>query len=132
MGGRDTRRRVAHHISLVGFRHPGFYRAAPQFAPSKSFVLTVLDAHNISRSRRLTQAVSRRLPGKEVMSSGSGLGSVHTLVSLPSPLDSAKGRINAEPVCSLVGDSLRKRQEIVVSIDGECVNIYDVSFLTLG
>lgn len=78
------------------------------------------------------QAVSRGLPGREVMSSGSGLGPVHSLVSLPNPLDSAKGRIYAEPVWSLDGESLRKRHEIVVSIDGEGVNIYDVSFLTLN
>ena len=67
-----------------------------------------------------------------VMSSESGLGPVHTLISLPSPLDSTKGRIYAEPVCSLVGEGFRKRHEIVVSIDGEAVNIYDVSLPTLG
>lgn len=78
------------------------------------------------------QAVSCRLPGKEIMSSGSELGPVHTLVPLPSPLDSTKGQIYAEPVYSLVGENLRKRHEIVVSIDGEAVNVYDVSSLILN
>ena len=65
------------------------------------------------------------------MSSGSELGPAHTLVPLPSPLDSAKGQIYAEPVYSLVEENLRKRHEIVVSIDGEAINVYDVSSLIL-
>ena len=109
----------------------GILSARPAISTSKKFPCWDADSVTTPRSRRLTQVVSRRLPGKEIMSSGSELGPAHTLVSLPSPLDSVKGRIYAEPVYSVVGENLRKRHEIVVSIDGEAVNIYDVSSLTL-
>lgn len=51
----------------------------------------------------------------------------YVLATLPKPLDSKYGRIQSAPVHSIRGSKKRKRQEIVAGIDGESVNIYDVT-----
>ncbi|KAF2398703.1 hypothetical protein EJ06DRAFT_496423 [Trichodelitschia bisporula] len=61
------------------------------------------------------------------MASGSLLGSIFTLASLPRPFDSAHGRTQAAPVFALSESKRTKRPEVVTSIDGESVNIYNVS-----
>ncbi|KAK4540993.1 hypothetical protein LTR36_008362 [Oleoguttula mirabilis] len=50
----------------------------------------------------------------------------YTIATLPRPLDSENGRIQASPVYTLRSSRKRKRHEIAVGIDGEGVNIYDV------
>lgn len=64
----------------------------------------------------------------KAMSSGQVLGPVTTLAFLPRPLDQENGRIQASPVYGLAHGKLRKRHEVVVSVDGETINIYNVSF----
>lgn len=60
----------------------------------------------------------------------SGIMSTHganTLVSLPRPLGSLEGQYHAATVWGWRnGSRNRKRSEIVVGIDGEGVNIYNV------
>ena len=50
----------------------------------------------------------------------------YTVASLPKPLDSDGGRIQAAPVYGIHGSRKRKRHEVAVGIDGEGVNIYSV------
>ncbi|KAK5137295.1 hypothetical protein LTR08_000265 [Meristemomyces frigidus] len=51
----------------------------------------------------------------------------YTIASLPTPLDTAHGRILAAPVHSLRSSKRRKlRHEVAVGIDGESVNVYNV------
>lgn len=50
----------------------------------------------------------------------------YTIASLPKPLDSDKGRIQAGVVYSFRGQRRRKRHELAIGIDGEGVNIYNV------
>lgn len=52
----------------------------------------------------------------------------HTIATLPTPLDANNGRTQAAPVHSLRGSKKRKRHEVAVGVDGETVNIYNVSF----
>ena len=47
-----------------------------------------------------------------------------TLVSLPQPVNRSKGRTRAAVVWS--GSSRRKRPEVVIAVDGEGINIYNV------
>lgn len=56
-----------------------------------------------------------------------GIEAPYTLVSLPKPLDSTNGQIQAAPVYGLRGSKKRKRHEVAVGIDGEGVNIYNVN-----
>lgn len=51
----------------------------------------------------------------------------HTLATLPRPIDSVNGTICSSCVHSLSGSRKRKRTEVVVGIDGEGANIYNVS-----
>lgn len=123
ISGNSGPRIGASQLRRASVRHEWTRHATANDAPASGFCRAAPQLH----LEKVSGSVSCELFGKEIMSSGSGLGPVHTLASLPSPLDPAKGRIYAEPVCSLVGAKLRKRHEIVVSIDGEAVNIYDVS-----
>lgn len=50
----------------------------------------------------------------------------YTIVSLPKPLDAENGSIFASPVYSFRGLKKRKRHEVVVGVDGESLNIYNV------
>lgn len=49
-----------------------------------------------------------------------------TLASLPKPFDSAVGTTYAAPVFGLRGQKWRKRPEIVASVDGDSITIYNV------
>ncbi|KAK1048943.1 hypothetical protein LTS16_004051 [Friedmanniomyces endolithicus] len=50
----------------------------------------------------------------------------YTIASLPRPLDGEHGTIQAAPVFGIRGSKKRKRHEIVVGIDGESVDIYNI------
>ncbi|KAM0722707.1 hypothetical protein Q7P37_002148 [Cladosporium fusiforme] len=50
----------------------------------------------------------------------------YTIASLPRPLDADNGNIFASPVYSFRGLKKRKRHEVVVGVDGESLNIYNV------
>ncbi|KAK0895298.1 hypothetical protein LTR91_022063 [Friedmanniomyces endolithicus] len=50
----------------------------------------------------------------------------YTIASLPKPLDVEHGTIQAAPVFGIRGSKKRKRHEIVVGIDGESVDIYNI------
>ncbi|KAI9825919.1 MAG: hypothetical protein M1819_000438 [Sarea resinae] len=54
------------------------------------------------------------------------LDTPYTLASLPHPLNAAGGKVLVQDVFSVSGSKKRKRAEVVVAIDGESVNIYDV------
>ena len=60
------------------------------------------------------------------MSSDKEIGAPFTLASLSKPVSSTNGRIHATGVCSISGIKKRKRTEIVVGVEGECVSIYSV------
>ncbi|KAK4553948.1 hypothetical protein LTR86_009124 [Recurvomyces mirabilis] len=50
----------------------------------------------------------------------------YTIASLPKPLDGEHGRSHAAPVYGVRAGQKRKRHEVVVGVDGEGVNIYNV------
>lgn len=50
----------------------------------------------------------------------------YTIASLPKPLDADNGAIYAAPVFSYRGLKKRKRHEVIVGVDGESLNIYNV------
>jgi hypothetical protein len=50
-----------------------------------------------------------------------------TLASLPKPFDSTVGTTFAAPVFGLRGQKWRKRPEIVASVDGDSITIYNVN-----
>jgi len=50
-----------------------------------------------------------------------------TLASLPKPFDPTAGTTFAAPVFGLRGQKWRKRPEIVASVDGDSISIYNVS-----
>jgi hypothetical protein len=50
-----------------------------------------------------------------------------TLASLPKPFDSTVGTTFAAPVFGLRGQKWRKRPEIVASVDGDSITIYNVT-----
>jgi hypothetical protein len=52
-----------------------------------------------------------------------------TLASLPKPFDPTVGTTYAAPVFGLRGQKWRKRPEIVASVDGDSITIYNVSIL---
>lgn len=60
------------------------------------------------------------------MSSDKEIGAPFTLASLSRPVGSTNGRIHATGVCSISGIKKRKRTEIVVGVEGECISIYSV------
>jgi hypothetical protein len=59
------------------------------------------------------------------MSQG-GIEEPFTIATLPKPLHGLHGRIRAAPVWSLTASKKRKRHEVVVGVDGETINIYNV------
>ena len=52
--------------------------------------------------------------------------SPYTVTSLSRPLDSEHGKIQAAAIHSFRGLKKRKRHEMVVGVDGESLNIYNV------
>ncbi|KAJ4405777.1 hypothetical protein N0V91_005084 [Didymella pomorum] len=60
------------------------------------------------------------------MSSDKEIGAPFTLASLSKPVSSTNGRIHATGVCSISGIKKRKRTEIVVGVEGECISIYSL------
>lgn len=48
------------------------------------------------------------------------------LAQLPRPLHASTGKTHIGEVSSLVESKKRKRYEVVVAVDGEAVNIYNV------
>lgn len=60
------------------------------------------------------------------MTSDKEIGAPFTLASLPKPVTATNGRIHATGVCSISGIKKRKRTEIVVGVEGECISIYSV------
>ena len=56
----------------------------------------------------------------------SDMESPYTIATLPKPLN-ADGQVYAAPVHSLRAAKKRKRHEVVVAVDGECLSIYNVS-----
>ncbi|XPS69882.1 hypothetical protein M3J09_002133 [Ascochyta lentis] len=60
------------------------------------------------------------------MSSDKEIGAPFTLASLSKPVNSTDGRIHATGVCSISGIKKRKRTEIVVGVEGECISIYSL------
>lgn len=60
------------------------------------------------------------------MASRCGIDEPQILLSLPRPLDPAESNISVAPVWSSFRGRKRKRSELVVGIDGECVNVYNV------
>lgn len=48
------------------------------------------------------------------------------LAQLPRPLHASTGQTHIGEVSSLVDSKKRKRYEVVVAVDGEAVNIYNV------
>ncbi|KAK6435426.1 hypothetical protein LTR95_008385 [Oleoguttula sp. CCFEE 5521] len=50
----------------------------------------------------------------------------YSIASLPKPLDATGGKTYAAPVYSYRASRKRKRHEVVVGVDGESVNIYNV------
>ena len=63
------------------------------------------------------------------MADGAAIEAPFTLASLPKPFDSTNGSIFAAPVFGLRGQKWRKRPEVVASVDGDSVTIYNVSWL---
>ena len=55
----------------------------------------------------------------------------YPIAHLPKPLDPINGTIFVSNIHSLVGSKKRKRNEIAIAIDGESVNVYDVSSSSL-
>ena len=66
------------------------------------------------------------IPTAVTMSSDKEIGAPFTLASLSKPVGSTNGRIHATGVCSFSGIKKRKRTEIVVGVEGECISIYSV------
>ncbi|KAG9197136.1 hypothetical protein G6514_002234 [Epicoccum nigrum] len=60
------------------------------------------------------------------MSSDKEIGAPFTLASLSKSVGSTNGRIHATGVCSISGIKKRKRTEIVVGVEGECISIYSL------
>lgn len=50
----------------------------------------------------------------------------YTIATLPKPLDAIHGRTQSAPVYGIRDLKKRKRHEVVVGVDGESVNIYNV------
>ncbi|KAJ4323691.1 hypothetical protein N0V94_001750 [Neodidymelliopsis sp. IMI 364377] len=60
------------------------------------------------------------------MSVDKEIGAPFTLASLSKPVGSSNGRIHANGVCSINGIKKRKRTEVVVGVEGECISIYSL------
>ena len=63
------------------------------------------------------------------MSSKFSLQAPYVVASLPRPIDRSRGRyVVGEVFGAAHGSKKRKRSELVVGVDGEGVNLYDVGF----
>jgi hypothetical protein len=58
------------------------------------------------------------------------IGAPFTIASLSKPVGSSNGRTHAAGVCSISGIKKRKRTEIALGVEGECISIYSVSVLS--
>lgn len=61
------------------------------------------------------------------MTSTYSLGQPYTLFTLPRPIDSVAGRITGGSAYSINASKKRKRTDVVVGVDGESLNVYDVT-----
>ena len=59
--------------------------------------------------------------------SGSSMEAPYAIASIPTPIDGVNGRIYAAPIYGIRDSLKRKRNEVVVGIDGESVNLYNVN-----
>jgi hypothetical protein len=59
--------------------------------------------------------------------SGSGMEAPYAIASIPTPIDGVNGRIYAAPIHGVRASRKRKRHEVVVGVDGESVNLYNVN-----
>ena len=59
--------------------------------------------------------------------SGSGMEAPYAIASIPTPIDSVNGGVYAATVCGIRDSRKRKRHEVVVAVDGESVNLYNVN-----
>lgn len=50
----------------------------------------------------------------------------YSIASIPRPIDGVNGQVHAAPVYGVRESKKRKRHEVVVGVDGESVNIYNV------
>lgn len=50
----------------------------------------------------------------------------YSIASIPRPIDSTDGRRWASPVHGIRDSKKRKRHEVVIGVDGESVNLYNV------
>lgn len=55
-----------------------------------------------------------------------GIEAPYTIASISRPLDSTHGRVQVAPVSGIKNGRKRKRHEVVVGVDGEGINIYNV------
>lgn len=51
----------------------------------------------------------------------------YSIASIPTPIDDANGRCRPAPVYGIRQSKKRKRHEVVVGVDGESVNLYNVN-----
>ena len=61
-----------------------------------------------------------------------GLGPFYNIATLPQPLDTENGRIQAAITRGLSNGQVRKRHEVVAAIDGDGLYIHNVSFEPLA
>jgi hypothetical protein len=59
--------------------------------------------------------------------SGDGMEAPYSIASIPRPIDDTNGRAYASPIHGLRDSKKRKRHEVVVGVDGESVNLYNVN-----
>ena len=59
--------------------------------------------------------------------SGATMEAPSSIASLPRPLDSTHGRIQAAPVYGFRESRKGKRHEVAIGVDGEGVNVYNVT-----
>ena len=80
-----------------------------------------------SKSARLRNGCDRH--GSMSLSAAMDLQSPSVLAQLPRPLHASTGKTHIGEVYSLADSKKRKRYEVVVAVDGEAVNIYNVRTL---
>jgi hypothetical protein len=99
--------------------------SAKHFCDRKSQIFFWQTAFESKPSARVQQrSISRQRLG---MSSRFSLQNPYVVASLPQPIDRTNGRyVVGEVFGGLPGTKKRKRSELVVGIDGEGVNLYDV------
>jgi len=60
------------------------------------------------------------------MASNYSIEQPYPLFSLPQSIDTSAGRVTGGASFSINGSRKRKRTEVVVGVDGESLNVYDV------